>query len=76
VLPVANDETTNEPGANGQRRDDPAGVPTARDSIMVRVADVDLHFERSPRAAAPVIAGPGVVPHRQRFSESIADRPP
>jgi hypothetical protein len=51
-------------------------VPTAWDSIMVRVADVDFHCERSRRAAAQVIADPRDFPYGQRLSQSIADRAP
>ncbi|HWD74841.1 MAG TPA: hypothetical protein VG371_06850 [Solirubrobacteraceae bacterium] len=51
-------------------------MPTARDSIMVRVADVDSHCERSRRAAARIIADRRDFPYGQRLGQSIADRAP
>lgn len=70
-------------------RDESAVVPTAGDSIMVRVADVDSHCQRSRGAGAQVIADPRDVPYGERqysvldigghewtFSQAIADRAP
>jgi uncharacterized glyoxalase superfamily protein PhnB len=75
-------------GAAGDH-DRSADVPTAGDSIMVRVADLDSHCERARRAGARVIAEPRDFPYGERqysvldigghewtFSQSIADRAP
>ncbi|HWE09681.1 MAG TPA: VOC family protein [Solirubrobacteraceae bacterium] len=66
-----------------------AGVPTGGDSIMVRVADVDLHCSRARGAGARVTAEPRDSPYGERqysvldigghewtFSQSVADRAP
>jgi uncharacterized glyoxalase superfamily protein PhnB len=65
------------------------GVPSTADSLLVRVEDVDAHFERAQRLGATIVHEPADYPYGERqytaedpagrrwtFSQSVADVAP